>query len=133
DEDGWTRSTRSANGNCCLDAKALRPDRAGAAILIAVRNSTYVRDEANDPAAEPIIVLDAEQWEAFLLPIRTTGIASAPPEATGLRLTPHADGGMTLTATDDETALHYTEGEWVAFVDGVRNGELTTAALAALP
>ena len=120
----WISATLSNNGTCCVESSAV-----DGGTRVAIRNSTYRRDPSADLAAEPVIVVASDQWDAFLAGIRTGVIVD--PADTGLVAEVAADGSATLTSTDDGTTLSYTEPEWTAFVGGVRQGEMTTEALLA--
>ncbi|WP_040871292.1 DUF397 domain-containing protein [Nocardia exalbida] len=106
---GWFTSTRSNNGNQCVE---VRFD--GDAVLI--RDSKYRRDPANRPGDEPVITVTAAEWTAFLDAVRTRGRSNgelrAHPVAHGHTALRH--GGITLT---------YTPEEWDAFLFGAHDGE----------
>jgi hypothetical protein len=106
---GWFTSTRSNNGNQCVE---VRFD--GDAVLI--RDSKYRRDPANRPGDEPVITVTAAEWTAFLDAVRTGGRSNGE-----LRAHPAADGHTALR--HGGITLTYTPEEWDAFLLGARDGE----------
>jgi hypothetical protein len=72
---------------------------------------------ANDLADEPIISVSEADWTAFCQAL-VDGVAVDSP----LWVEPLPDGGYRLGA--DPTVLTFTDGEWQAFLDGLRAGEL---------
>ncbi|MGQ4618209.1 DUF397 domain-containing protein [Nocardia sp. R7R-8] len=106
---GWFTSTRSNNGNQCVE---VRFD--GDAVLI--RDSKYRRDPANRPADEPVITVTAAEWTAFLDAVRTRGRSNGE-----LRAHPVADGHTALR--HGAVTLVYTPEEWNAFLLGAHAGE----------
>ncbi|MEV6430763.1 DUF397 domain-containing protein [Nocardia sp. NPDC051463] len=113
---GWFTSTRSNNGNQCVE---VRFD--GDAVLI--RDSKYRRNPANRPAQEPIITVTADEWTSFL----DTIVRGRTPS--DLTASTSADGHTTLRR--GETTLTYTPEEWDAFVAGVHDGEFNRIILPA--
>ncbi|WP_040785088.1 DUF397 domain-containing protein [Nocardia pneumoniae] len=106
---GWFTSTRSNNGNQCVE---VRFD--GDAVLI--RDSKYRRNPANRPADEPIITVSAAEWTAFLEVLRTRGRSNG-------ELSAHTAANGHTTLRHGETTLTYTPEEWDAFVLGAHDGE----------
>ncbi|MEV6320393.1 DUF397 domain-containing protein [Nocardia sp. NPDC051787] len=106
---GWFTSTRSNNGNQCVE---VRFD--GDAVLI--RDSKYRRNPANRPADEPIITVTAAEWTAFLDVLRTRGRSNG-------ELSAHTAANGHTTLRHGETTLTYTPGEWDAFLLGAHDGE----------
>ncbi|MGW4088923.1 DUF397 domain-containing protein [Nocardia sp. NPDC004750] len=114
---GWFTSTRSNNGNQCVE---VRFD--GDAVLI--RDSKYRRDPANRHADEPVITVTAAEWTAFLDAVRIRGRSNGE-----LSAHPAADGHTTLR--HGEVALTYTPEEWDAFLLGAHDGEFDRVILPA--
>ncbi|WP_249644498.1 DUF397 domain-containing protein [Nocardia sputi] len=114
---GWFTSTRSNNGNQCVE---VRFD--GDAVLI--RDSKYRRDPANRPAEEPVITVTAAEWTAFLDTLRTRGRSSGE-----LRAHTAANGHTTLR--HGGITLVYTPEEWDAFLLGAYDGEFDCIVLPA--
>lgn len=114
---GWFTSTRSNNGNQCVE---VRFD--GDAVLI--RDSKYRRDPANRTAEEPVITVTAAEWTAFLDAVRTCGRSDGE-----LSAHPAADGHTALR--HGGVALVYTQEEWDAFLLGAHDGEFDRVVLPA--
>ncbi|MGY2006932.1 DUF397 domain-containing protein [Nocardia gipuzkoensis] len=106
---GWFTSTRSNNGNQCVEVRF-----EGDAVLI--RDSKYRRNPADRPAEEPVITVTAAEWTAFLDALRTHGRSHGE-----LRAHTTADGHTALR--HGEIILTYTPEEWDAFVLGAHDGE----------
>ncbi|WP_067463122.1 DUF397 domain-containing protein [Nocardia amamiensis] len=106
---GWFTSTRSNNGNQCVE---VRFD--GDAVLI--RDSKYRRNPANRRADEPIITVTEAEWTAFLDVLRTRGRSNG-------ELSAHTAANGHTTLRHGETALTYTAEEWDAFMLGAHDGE----------
>ncbi|MBF6469517.1 DUF397 domain-containing protein [Nocardia beijingensis] len=106
---GWFTSTRSNNGNQCVEVRF-----AGDAVLI--RDSKYRRNPANRPAEEPVITVTVAEWTAFLEALRTRGRSNGE-----LGAHPAADGHIALRHRG--TTLTYTPEEWDAFLLGAHDGE----------
>ncbi|MGQ4597875.1 DUF397 domain-containing protein [Nocardia sp. R6R-6] len=106
---GWFTSTRSNNGNQCVE---IRFD--GDAVLI--RDSKYRRNPANRSVDEPIITVTATEWTAFLDVLRTRGRSNS-------ELSAHTAANGHTTLRHGETTLTYTPEEWRAFLLGAHDGE----------
>ncbi|WP_280239157.1 DUF397 domain-containing protein [Nocardia abscessus] len=106
---GWFTSTRSNNGNQCVEVRF-----EGDAVLI--RDSKYRRNPADRPAEEPVITVTAAEWTAFLDALRTRGRSHGE-----LRAHTTADGHTALR--HGAITLTYTPEEWDAFVLGAHDGE----------
>ncbi|TLG13404.1 DUF397 domain-containing protein [Nocardia cyriacigeorgica] len=108
----WRTSSYSGtNGGQCVEIAFDRES-------VLIRDTKYLRNPANDPAAQPVITLPASAWPAFLAAAcahASHAIAGAP------AITRHRDGSVTLTGS--AATLHYTAEEWRAFLAGVRDGE----------
>jgi hypothetical protein len=48
---------------------------------------------------------------------------AAPDDPTALLVDIHPDGAVTLRTVDHTVALHYTPGEWHAYLTGLHTGE----------
>ncbi|WP_063050332.1 DUF397 domain-containing protein [Nocardia arthritidis] len=114
---GWFTSTRSNNGNQCVE---VRFD--GDAVLI--RDSKYRRNPANHPGDEPVITVTAAEWIAFLDAVRTRGRSNGE-----LRAHPVADGHTALR--HGGITLTYNSEEWNAFLLGAHDGEFDRAVVSA--
>ncbi|WP_330233732.1 DUF397 domain-containing protein [Nocardia sp. NBC_00508] len=106
---GWFTSTRSNNGNQCVE---VRFD--GDAVLI--RDSKYRRNPANRPADEPIITVTVAEWTAFLDVLRTRGRSNG-------ELIAHTAANGHTRLRHRATTLTYTSEEWDAFLLGAHDGE----------
>ncbi|MGK8521276.1 DUF397 domain-containing protein [Nocardia asteroides] len=114
---GWFTSTRSNNGNQCVE---VRFD--GDAVLI--RDSKYRRDPANRPADEPVITVTAAEWTAFLDAVRARGRSNG-------ELRAHTAGNGHTALRYGGTTLLYTPEEWDAFLLGAHDGEFHPIVLPA--
>jgi hypothetical protein len=115
---GWLKSSFTNNPPQCVE---VRFD--GGRVLI--RDSKYRRNPANPLAQEPIITITTAQWATLLDELTGT----APPGANGALLVDvHPDGAATLRTADHTVALHYTPGEWHAYLTGVHAGEFPVPA-----
>ncbi|WP_280439882.1 DUF397 domain-containing protein [Nocardia cyriacigeorgica] len=116
DPTGWRKSTYSQDGGACVE---VRFD--GDTVFI--RDSKYLRDEANDPAAQPTIAVPRESWAAFLDSALGNGVVAAP----GIPVVERrADGSVSLHGENGVT-LTYTPTEWAAYTAGVRRDEFAAA------
>lgn len=117
----WRTSSYSQNNAACVD--------------VAVDAGTvYVRD-TKDHGCGPVIRFSHSEWQTFLDIV--TGASNASHDVVELvndqRLTAHANGRTETTAWHlQERAgvreLHYTKGEWDAFVLGAANGEFSVSS-----
>ncbi|MGQ4599985.1 DUF397 domain-containing protein [Nocardia sp. R6R-6] len=115
---GWRKSSYSNNGG----ASCVEINFAGETILL--RDSKYLRDPSNDPAAQPIIAIEVHSWPVFLAAAAGSGSDSAGGIPSIERT---QDGGAVVRAADGAT-LVYTSAEWDAFVAGIRAGEFCLIA-----
>lgn len=114
----WRKSSASGDGgggNCV----EVRFD--GRTVFI--RDSKYLRSIGNDPAAQPVVVIDADVWPVFLEAARRLSDCADPGSASIWR----TDDGSVFVVGEDGTKLIYTAAEWEAFVAGVRAGEFELA------
>ena len=114
-EQEWStyfKSSWSEQGGNCVEVK-----HTGDTVFI--RDSKYLRNPANDPTAQPIIQVPANEWSTFLVAI-TAGTAVANGAIPAVEH--HADGQITLRGSDG-IALTYTSSEWDAFLAGVHDRE----------
>ena len=111
----WRKATRSNNSGACVEVLE-------GAISVSIRDSKYLRNPLNDPAAEPIITITKAEWSAFIDEIAGRALALRPAH---LRASAASDGMVQLTYSN--VVLIYTPAEWEAFVDGVRRGEFDFA------
>ena len=100
---GWRTSTRSSNGGNCVEV-----DYTAAGV--------QMRD-SKARGTGPIIGFTPTQWATFLRE-SVRGLASA----NGAVTVTHSDGIQVRSATGGVT-LHFTPGEWAAFVAGAQDGE----------
>jgi hypothetical protein len=111
---GWFTSSYTTNGGNCVEVKF-----DGGSVF--VRDTKYRRNPANDPATQPSIALSAIKWKSFLEKV-INGAVDDVVGVPAIELDPA--GGATLRAADG-TILVYTEGEWTAFINGIRDGEFS--------
>ncbi len=100
---GWRTSTRSSNGGNCVEV-----------------DFTVAGVEIRDSKAHgtgPIIGFTSTQWAAFLRE-SVRGL----PSANGAVAVTHQDGTQIQSLASGVT-LHFTPGEWAAFVAGAQDGE----------
>ncbi|MTK30255.1 DUF397 domain-containing protein [Nocardia seriolae] len=64
-ESEWRKSSRSGDGGGGNCVEVLLADEA-----VLIRDSKYLRDSANDPAAQPIIGVSGVEWDVFLAGVR---------------------------------------------------------------
>jgi hypothetical protein len=57
--DQWRKSSHSQGSEHCVEVRFTDDS-------VYVRDSKYLRDPANDPAAQPIIAVPADEWDSFL-------------------------------------------------------------------
>ncbi|ATL68635.1 DUF397 domain-containing protein [Nocardia terpenica] len=107
----WFKASFSTDSSNCVEI------RFGDGVVL-IRDSKYLRDPANDSAAQPFISIPTHDWPTFLNAARGF-------EGTSRHGLPaiehHASGEVSLHA--DGTTLTYTAAEWTAFVSGIRAGE----------
>ncbi|WP_433635532.1 DUF397 domain-containing protein [Nocardia sp. CA-120079] len=111
----WRKATRSNNSGACVEVLE-------GISSVSIRDSKYLRNPLNDPAAEPIITVTKAEWSAFVDEI--AGRTALRPAH--LRASAASDGTMQLTHSN--VVLTYTPAEWEAFADGVRCGEFNFTA-----
>ncbi len=110
----WRKSSRSQGSDHCVEVR-LTDD------TVYIRDSKYLRDPANDRAAQPVIAIAAEDWPAFLDAASTQATTVVP---SCLAIENHHDGAVTLRSAEAIT-LTYTDLEWHAFLARVQLGEFT--------
>ncbi|WP_280414962.1 DUF397 domain-containing protein [Nocardia carnea] len=117
---GWRKSSFSNNGGAsCVEVNFI-----GDQVLM--RDSKYLRNSENDPAAQPVISIPAGHWPIFCR-------HSTKPAADYAPYLPvihhHDDGWVTVRCRATTVALVFTPDEWTAFVAGIeaREFELTAA------
>lgn len=111
----WFKSSFSRDAATCVEVR-FTPG------TVQIRDSKYLRNPANSPAAQPIIAIPAASWDVFLS--LATGHPTTAPDLPAL--TVHPDGGATLHSPDG-TTLTYTPAEWTAYTSGIRAGEFAAA------
>ncbi|WP_433664669.1 DUF397 domain-containing protein [Nocardia sp. CA-128927] len=115
----WRTSSYSGtNGGECVEI-AFDGD------TVLVRDSKYLRDPSNDPAAQPMIVINADRWREFLQ--AAMGAETEAPN--GLPTIDRLASGAVSLRADDGSTLSYTAAEWVAFTAGIRDGEFELATV----
>ncbi|WP_280426380.1 DUF397 domain-containing protein [Nocardia carnea] len=115
----WRKATRSNNSGACVEVLE-------GTSAVSIRDSKYLRNPLNDPAAEPIITVTKAEWSAFIDEIAERESAFKP---TRLQAITASDGTVHLTYSN--VILIYTPAEWDAFVAGARGGEFDFATPAA--
>jgi hypothetical protein len=111
----WRKSTFSDQQNECVEVSF-------AANIALVRDSKYLRDPSNDPAAQPIIDMDTATWTALLAAV---GRNEYPITVDAVTITRTADSGSAIQS--GSVVLRYTPSEWTAFVAGVAANEFAPA------
>ncbi|MEU6560384.1 DUF397 domain-containing protein [Nocardia nova] len=113
----WFKSSFSGSEHTCVEVRF-------AGDLVLVRDSKYLRDASNDPAAQPVIEVAAELWQVFL------DVATGPDrtEVEGVPSIVMKSDGCVVVRAGDGTALTYTRSEWDAFIAGVWAAEFRLAA-----
>lgn len=112
--DMWRKSSASGDGGGgnCVEARF-----DGRQVL--VRDSKYLRWPQNDPAAQPMVSVRADQWPVFL-----EAAAGLPhDEGATVAALERIESGQVVVRSGDGTDLIYSEAEWDAFVLGIRAGE----------
>jgi len=109
---GWFTSSRSNNGNQCVEVR-FDGD------IVQIRDSKFRRNPMNAGLDEPIITVETDLWTAFLHCLLSDRRHPT------LLAQVAADGSATLRHHD--VRLHFTAGEWAAFVAGVRDDEFVCA------
>ncbi|MEU2034940.1 DUF397 domain-containing protein [Nocardia amamiensis] len=110
----WRKSSYSSGEGQCVE---VRFDTAA----VYIRDSKYLRDPSNDPAAQPAIAIEANSWPVFL----TVAAGSVPDLVDHIPSIERTKDGGTVVRATDGTTLHYTSAEWDAFVAGIRAGEFS--------
>ncbi|MFG1793972.1 DUF397 domain-containing protein [Nocardia sp. NPDC049149] len=115
----WRTSSYSGtNGGECVEI-AFDGD------TVLIRDSKYLRDPSNDPAAQPVISIPAQEWNAF----KDAAAGTEADDARGLPLIERLSSGEVRIQTDGGIALTYTAAEWVAFTAGICDGEFELATV----
>lgn len=124
----WIKSSRSAGNGCCLEValpEASESDETQSLeqgdLVVLIRDSKFPRSDA-DAGPEPIIAVDRQSWSTFL--DRVAAGSAEQIDGTALVANTRADGGVDLSSVADRTELAFTKAEWIAFVEGVKDGEL---------
>lgn len=113
----WRTSSYSGtNGGECVEI-ALDGDK------VLIRDSKYLRDPSNDPTAQPMISVPAQDWDAF----KDNAAGNQTVGWTGWPLIERLPTGAVTLRAHDGTTLHYTAAEWIAFTAGIRDGEFELA------
>ena len=107
----WHTSSFTENGSGCVEIK--HEDG-----RVLVRDTKYLRDPANDLAAEPILAMPLTAWPGFLTAALDPS-ATLPAGAPAIHRL--GDGGAIFRSGGTE--LVYNAREWDAFTAGIRNGE----------
>lgn len=110
---GWFTSSRSNNGNQCVEVKF-------DADTVWIRDSKFRREPVGAPAAQPVVVLPAAEWDELIARLRQ---GRAVP---GL-ITETPAGGVEMRR--DAVVLSFTRPEWQAFLAGVADGEFDRVPL----
>ncbi|MBF6063722.1 DUF397 domain-containing protein [Nocardia terpenica] len=112
----WRKSSFSTGSDHCVEV--LFTDAA-----VSIRDSKYLRNPVNDPAAQPIITVPTEHWDMFL----QLAVGRLDGEFPGLPSIEHHDDGGVSIRSEDGITLSYTPAEWIAYVSGIRAGEFAAA------
>jgi len=111
----WFTSSRTTNAEACVEVRFDGDD-------------VHVRD-TKDNGRGPILSVPAIDWPSFLIDVRDDRTnASAP-----LLFERTSDGGARLFSIGHPAVLTYTAKEWIAFVEGVRDGEFDPAIALTAP
>lgn len=110
---GWFKSSHSnPNGNQCVE-------------VFFDTGLVRIRDSKNGGAG-PVLTVPAVHWASFLDEVTGRRPAGSNP---AIQITCNAGGGATLRELcAPSQLLSYTQGEWSAFVVGVRDGEFDLLA-----
>ncbi|MGI5219310.1 DUF397 domain-containing protein [Nocardia sp. CA-290969] len=116
---GWRKSSFSNNGGAsCVEVNLI-----GDHVLM--RDSKYLRNPENDPAAQPVISIPAGLWPTFCG--HSTNRAAH--DASDLPIIHHRDDGwVTVRCRATAVALVFTPDEWAAFVAGIEAREFELIA-----
>ncbi|WP_040840302.1 DUF397 domain-containing protein [Nocardia brevicatena] len=117
----WRTSSYSGtNGGQCVQV-------AFGSQTVFIRDSKYLRDPANDPAAQPIIAIDINLWPRFLDHVKAGSSHSLGDELPDIEQ--RADGCIVLRGPDTEaSAMVFTPTEWAAFIAGAHAQEFDLRA-----
>lgn len=115
----WRTSSYSGtNGGECVEI-AFDGD------TVLIRDSKYLRNPSNDPAAQPVISVPAQQWNAF----KDVATDASAGETRGLPRIERLASGEVCIKTYSGITLTYTAAEWLAFTAGIRDGEFELATV----
>ncbi|MEL7156146.1 MAG: DUF397 domain-containing protein [Actinomycetota bacterium] len=83
---------------------------------VSIRDSKYRRNPAADPAAQPIITVELDEFSAW---IAAVGTGDLPIVAGALMTSATDDGGAIVCHRPTGVCLTYTPAEWSAWRSGV--------------
>jgi hypothetical protein len=124
--ENWSKATKSnPSGNCveCRFVTATKSGAAGHCVEVSrngLHNNLVLVRDSKDNGNGLTLSFTQEQWNVFLKEVNTEGMNWAK-NAGGMYVVTSPD-----VMSDDE--LFFTEDEWDAFIDGVRQGEFDIEA-----
>ncbi|HEU0087949.1 MAG TPA: DUF397 domain-containing protein [Pseudonocardiaceae bacterium] len=101
---GWRTPTRSSNGANCVEVDF-------------TATGVQMRD-SKARGAGPILDFTPTQWAAFV----RESVHDLPSTNSAVAVT-HQPEGTQVQSAAGQAVLHFTRGEWAAFVAGARDGE----------
>ncbi|WP_405484292.1 DUF397 domain-containing protein [Nocardia sp. NBC_00511] len=114
---GWFKSSKSNDGPNCVEVKF-------AGDVVAIRDSKFRRDAANVGRSQPVIEIGRVDWNAFL----DLAVDAEVGSLQGLPvISRHDSGEVSVSAPSGGVVLVFTDTEWLAFTEGIRENEFAAA------
>ncbi|WP_237088141.1 DUF397 domain-containing protein [Nocardia seriolae] len=110
----WFKSSFSTTSAQCVEVRFHLDS-------VLIRDSKYLRDPANAPAAQPVITVAAREWHVFLDNV----VSNETESADTILAVEYMDGGRVRLRSGDRTTLTFSQGEWSAFLSGVKAQEFS--------
>lgn len=114
----WFKATAS-NGSCACVEVRLTTDG-----LVEIRDSKYLANADNDPAAQPVISAEPRHFADWVVEV----CSAADSERHGTIISRRTPSGQSVvSSTTSDVELTFTPEEWLAFRTSARLGEFDLA------